>query len=197
MASPGIRVESPFSVGPWTVDARKNIIERQDHRVRVEPKAMRVLVCLAERCGEDVLKDEILRVVWGAPRRSPDVLTNAIWELRKALGDDSRSPDFIQTVPRRGYRLVAPVDAKPNRSRHNRNAMGSVSSWLGALSKERRRAGFLEGQRAALLRVLKASFGALSDEVVKRILALETSTSIDEHLDRASGARSLGEMGLE
>lgn len=197
MASLGIRVESPFSLGPWTVDPRKNILEREDHRVHVEPKAMRVLVCLAARSGEDVSKDEILQAVWGRPRTSADVLTNAIWELRKALGDDSREPDFIQTVPRRGYRLMAPVDARPPGPRRNRAPFGSVSSWLGALSRERKHAAFLEGERAALLRVLKARFGPLPDEVVRRVLGLQTSASIDEHLDRASNARSLGEMGLE
>lgn len=102
-------MESTFTVGPFTVDANKNVIERDGNRVRLQPKAMRVLVLLAARAGEDVRKDEILRVVWDDSSVRADVLTNVIWELRKALGDDCREPDFIQTVPRKGYRLVAPV----------------------------------------------------------------------------------------
>lgn len=122
----------PFRVGPWHVDPRKNVLERKDHRVRVEPKAMRVLVYLAERAGEDVGREEILRALWdGAPVQG-EVLTNAIWELRKAFGDDPREPDFIQTVSRKGYRLVAPVDRRERRV----GARSRLASWLGTLFRE-------------------------------------------------------------
>ncbi len=120
---------APFWIGPWRVDPCKNVIERKDHRVRVEPKAMRVLVHLAGRAGEDVAREEILRAVWdGAPVKS-EVLTNAIWELRKAFGDDSREPDFIQTVSRKGYRLVAVVDRRDPGA----GASSRFSTWLRAL----------------------------------------------------------------
>jgi DNA-binding winged helix-turn-helix (wHTH) protein len=97
-----------FWVGPWHVDPGKCVIERRDVRVHVEPKAMRVLVFLAVRAGEDVPRCEILQAVWEGAARA-EVLTNAIWELRKALGDDPHEPDFIQTVSKKGYRLVARV----------------------------------------------------------------------------------------
>jgi DNA-binding winged helix-turn-helix (wHTH) protein len=97
-----------FQVGPWRVDPVKCVLAGNGHRVRVEPKAMRVLVYLAERAGEDVPREEILRAVWEGSMKA-EVLTNAIWELRKAFGDDPREPDFIQTVSRKGYRLVARV----------------------------------------------------------------------------------------
>lgn len=194
MPGPTIRVESPFAIGPWSVDPRKNIIERDDHRVRIEPKAMRVLVHLASRAGEDVSKEEILRAVWGELRANGDVLTNAIWELRKAFGDDSREPDFIQTVPRRGYRLVAPVAARPLPSRDKGTPLALLWSWLRSLAGPRQPVGFVEGQRAALLRVLKSRFGSPSDELVKRILALDSSEEIDAYLDRAASARSSNEL---
>ena len=117
---------APFWIGPWRVDPHKNVIERKDHRVRVEPKAMRVLVHLAGRAGEDVAREEILRAVWDGSPVKADVLTNAIWELRKAFGDDAREPDFIQTVSRKGYRLVAPVDWRERQS----GALSRVSTWL-------------------------------------------------------------------
>ncbi len=98
-----------FRVGPWRVDPVKSVIERDGYRVRVEPKAIRVLDFLAHRAGEVVSRDEILRAVWDGLPVKAEVLTNAIWELRKALGDDPREPDFIQTVSRKGYRLVATV----------------------------------------------------------------------------------------
>jgi len=120
---------APFRLGSWRVDPHKNVIERKDHRVRVEPKAMRVLVHLAERAGDDVAREEILRAVWDGSPVKAEVLTNAIWELRKALGDDSREPDFIQTVSGKGYRLVAPVDWRARKS----GAVSRVSTWLRVL----------------------------------------------------------------
>ena len=91
------------------MDPCKNVIERKRQRLRIEPKAMRVLVHLAERAGEDVGREEIRRAVWDGSPVGADVLTNAIWELRRAFDDDPHQPDFIQTISRKGYRLVAPV----------------------------------------------------------------------------------------
>jgi DNA-binding winged helix-turn-helix (wHTH) protein len=106
---------APFWIGPWRVVPHKSVMERKDHRVRIEPKAMQVLVYLAERAGENIARDEILRAVWDGSRVRAEVLTNAIWELRKAFGDDPHEPDFIQTVSRKGYRLVARVEWKEQR----------------------------------------------------------------------------------
>jgi DNA-binding winged helix-turn-helix (wHTH) protein len=117
-----------FWIGPWRVDSFKNVIERNDHRVQVEPKAMRVLSYLAERQGEDVARGEILRAVWDGTPVQGEVLTNAIWELRKAFGDDPREPDYIQTVSRKGYRLVARVDRAESRVRAS-----LWSKWVRAL----------------------------------------------------------------
>ena len=119
----------PFWIGPWRVDSVKSLLERDGRRFRVEPKAMRVLVYLAERAGEDVPRDEILRAVWGGSPIQAEVLTNAIWELRKAFGDDAREPDFIQTVSRKGYRLVAPVHRREG-------ALSKVSIWVRTLLRE-------------------------------------------------------------
>ena len=120
-----------FRVGPWRVDPVKSFLERDGHRFRVEPKAMRVLVYLAERAGEDVPRQEILRAVWDGTPVKAEVLTNAIWELRKAFGDDSREPDFIQTVSRKGYRLVARVE----RSESGEGPLTRISTWLQAWAR--------------------------------------------------------------
>jgi DNA-binding winged helix-turn-helix (wHTH) protein/tetratricopeptide (TPR) repeat protein/TolB-like protein len=80
-----------------------------DTEVKLEPKAMQVLSCLADNAGEVVPKADLLKMVWNGTFVTEEVLANSIWELRKALGDDARSPSFIQTVPKRGYRLIAPV----------------------------------------------------------------------------------------
>jgi serine/threonine-protein kinase len=101
-----------FHVGDWRVEPTLNqILHDSDPErvVKLEPKAMQVLVYLAERAGDVVDKDTVIRDVWEGTFVSNEVLTNAIWELRRALGDDAKSSAFIQTIPKRGYRLVSPV----------------------------------------------------------------------------------------
>lgn len=105
-----------LQVGEWRVDADHHRLldaEGSGREIRLEPKAMQVLVCLARRRGEVVAKEEIIRGVWGDAFVSDQVLTNAVWELRRALGDDARTQRWIQTVPREGYRMVnqTPVPA--------------------------------------------------------------------------------------
>jgi tetratricopeptide (TPR) repeat protein/DNA-binding winged helix-turn-helix (wHTH) protein/TolB-like protein len=69
-------------------------------------KAMEVLLRLARRPRRLVMRDDLLEQVWGDRHRSPDVLSHAVSEIRRALGDHAESPRFIQTVPTRGYRLL-------------------------------------------------------------------------------------------
>ena len=71
---------------------------------------MSVLVCLARHATGVVTKERLLEEVWGdSPYVGDDVISHAIWELRKALGDSARDPAYIQTVPRKGYRLIAEI----------------------------------------------------------------------------------------
>jgi tetratricopeptide (TPR) repeat protein len=76
---------------------------------------MDVLALLAERNGQPVSQDEIIEAVWGKVALSKGALFRYISQLRSALGDDARRPRYIETIPKRGYRLAAPVDfeAKP------------------------------------------------------------------------------------
>lgn len=98
-----------FQVGPWLVAPKLNSLSCNGHTVRVEPKAMQVLVRLAEEKGDPVSKEELIRSVWADTFVTDDVLTRSISELRKAFGDDSRNSQFIETIPRGGYRLASPV----------------------------------------------------------------------------------------
>jgi TolB-like protein/DNA-binding winged helix-turn-helix (wHTH) protein/Flp pilus assembly protein TadD len=102
-------VERPFRLGGWLVVPSRNLLVQAGHEVRIDPKVMRVLVCLAENPTEVVLKENIIQTVWEDAFVTDEVLTNAVWELRKSMGDDAKDPRFIQTVPRKGYRLLAPV----------------------------------------------------------------------------------------
>jgi TolB-like protein/DNA-binding winged helix-turn-helix (wHTH) protein len=99
-----------FQVGLWRADPGLNTLSMNGSTIRLEPKLMEVLVCLASRAGEPVSKDTILKTVWPGTFVSDDVLTRSVSELRRVFEDDPRSPRFIETIPKRGYRLVAPVE---------------------------------------------------------------------------------------
>ncbi len=103
------RLDGDFRIGDWLVQPSLNRIVQDDREVRVEPKAMEVLAYLTENAGSVVPKSKIIQHAWSDSYVTEEVLTNSIWELRKALGDDARDPSYIQTVPRRGYRLIATV----------------------------------------------------------------------------------------
>jgi len=79
----------------------------------LEPKAFRLLQFLLENTGRAVPKDEIMDAVWHDVAVTDNALTRAIAQLRKALGDDSKAPRFIETIPTIGYRFVAEADPEP------------------------------------------------------------------------------------
>jgi DNA-binding winged helix-turn-helix (wHTH) protein/Flp pilus assembly protein TadD len=85
----------------------------------VPPKAMDVLVCLAAAAPEAITRRDLLDKVWGERCVSDEVLTHAITELRHALGDNPGSPEYIETIPKRGYRLLrTPVPCNEPGQRH-------------------------------------------------------------------------------
>jgi TolB-like protein/DNA-binding winged helix-turn-helix (wHTH) protein/Tfp pilus assembly protein PilF len=103
-------VDGSFRVGPWRVEPGLNTVARNGTTLRLESKIMGVLVCLAEHAGETVSKEKLLQTVWSGTFVSDDVLFRSISELRRIFEDDAREPTLIQTIPKRGYRLVAPVE---------------------------------------------------------------------------------------
>ncbi len=98
-----------FRVGEWLVEANLNRITRADRQIALEPKAIEVLLCLAKNAGDVLAKREIIKSVWPDTFVSDGVLTYCISELRKAFRDDAKNPQIIETIPRRGYRLIAQV----------------------------------------------------------------------------------------
>lgn len=102
-------------IGDWKIDVEGNRLLRGRRAIRVEPKVMAVLCALHARGGALMSKEELIREVWGNVAVSDEVLTTAIYQLRRALGDDHRAPRYIETVPRRGYRLVAPERSRQSR----------------------------------------------------------------------------------
>src|SRR5215472_5923979 len=102
-------MDGNFKLGSWLIEPGLNTVSRNGTSIRVAPKAMGVLLCLAYHAGETVSKETLLRTVWPDTFVSDEVLKVSISDLRRALEDDAREPTLIQTVPKRGYRLVAPV----------------------------------------------------------------------------------------
>ncbi|HPG80490.1 MAG TPA: winged helix-turn-helix domain-containing protein [Piscinibacter sp.] len=96
-------------MGAWRIDAVTGELRRSGETVRLEPKVAEVLVHLARRAGEVVSRDELLTAVWPGVVVGDDALTQVIIKLRKALGDDAKRPAYIETLSKRGYRLIAPV----------------------------------------------------------------------------------------
>jgi len=112
-------------VGDWRVDPAAGQISRNGETARVEERAMRLLLCLAEHAGEVVSIDDLLNQVWADVNVSPDSVYQAVTSLRRLLGDDPKQPAYIATVPRLGYRMVAkvgPWDSSANQEIPTSNA---------------------------------------------------------------------------
>ena len=96
-------------IGAWRVDPKSGQISRNGETARVDVRTMRLLLCLAAHSGEVVSIDDLLSQVWSEVSVAPDSVYQAVASLRRLLGDDSKQPTYIETVPRLGYRMVATV----------------------------------------------------------------------------------------
>ena len=103
-------VTAPFRVGEWIAEPMANRLTRGEDVRRVEPKVMEVLALMASQPGETVTKDQFMAEVWTGTIVTDDVLARCISELRKALDDSARNPDYVETIRKRGYALIAPVE---------------------------------------------------------------------------------------
>jgi DNA-binding winged helix-turn-helix (wHTH) protein len=121
------RVEG-FRLGEWRVDPAAGELSDDTCVVRLRPKVMELLVSLAARPGEVLAKQELLDAVWPDVVVAETSLSVTVAQLRKALGDDPARPTFVETIPRRGYRLIGPFTPSPG----GRTAPNSSASrfWL-------------------------------------------------------------------
>ena len=103
-----------LQIGEWQADAATNELSRAGQTVRIEPKAMEVLMLLADRAGRVVSREELFSAVWPGVVVGDEALTQCIIKLRKAFGDNPRSPSYIDTISKRGYRLIATVAQAEN-----------------------------------------------------------------------------------
>lgn len=91
------------------LDTANHILWRNGERVPITPKAFDVLAYLVEHAGQLVTQDDILEALWSETYVNPEVLRKYILEVRKALGDRPDKPEYVETLPKRGYRFVAQV----------------------------------------------------------------------------------------
>jgi len=95
--------------GPYRLDTRKEQVWHETQPVRLTPKAFQVLWYVLERPGRLVTKEELLQVLWADTVVSDGALTTCIQEIRKALQDNAKSPQYLETVHRRGFRFIGEV----------------------------------------------------------------------------------------
>lgn len=98
-----------FRIGDWLVSPTLDQIEREGETIKLEPRTMRLLLRLSQAPGEVVSGQQLLDDVWAGVVVSSQSVYQAISQLRKLLGDVDEAPTYIATIPRKGYRLVAPV----------------------------------------------------------------------------------------
>ena len=101
--------ETRFSLGPLQLNVETGELLCAGRTAKLTPKTTQVLITLAQRTGELVSKEELFRTVWKGRVVSDAALTSCIQELRDALRDEARQPRYIETLHRRGYRLLAPL----------------------------------------------------------------------------------------
>ncbi|MGH8272010.1 MAG: winged helix-turn-helix domain-containing protein [Gammaproteobacteria bacterium] len=99
-----------YRFGPFQADVRRCALFRDAESVPLSQKAFEVLQVLLEHRGEMVSRDRLMELLWPDRIVEEANLTQTVFVLRKALGDDPDAPRYIHTVPRRGYRFIAPVD---------------------------------------------------------------------------------------
>src|SRR5436190_14909775 len=100
---------SSYRFGPFDVDRARYRMTRDNVVVDLTPKLLDLLLHLLDHAGALVTKEELLDALWTDANVTDNALTQAVSELRQALGDDAGAPQFIKTVARRGYRFIGPV----------------------------------------------------------------------------------------
>jgi DNA-binding winged helix-turn-helix (wHTH) protein/tetratricopeptide (TPR) repeat protein len=107
-----------YEFGPFALDPARRRLLRDGQHVPIPPKAFDLLVALVEHRGSVVEKDELLRLVWPGVVVEEGNLSQHVFTLRKILGEASSTPQYVATVPRRGYQFVGTVREAPGPSAH-------------------------------------------------------------------------------
>jgi len=106
-----------YEFGPFRFDSAQHLLFRNDEVISLPPKAVETLVVLVENHGQLVEKEDLMKAVWPDTFVEESNLTVHVSALRKIFQDEANGVSYIETVPRRGYRFVAPVIERPHRDR--------------------------------------------------------------------------------
>lgn len=98
-----------FTIGDWEILPGRGVFRRGENEVRPEPLTLEVLYSLAMRDGELVTRDDLIKDAWGGRAVADDPINRTIAQLRKSLDDKTKPPRYVETLHRRGYRLMKPV----------------------------------------------------------------------------------------
>ncbi len=201
----------PLHVGEWFADPATNELRRGGEAVRIEPRSMDVLVALAARAGEVVSREELFAAAWPGVVVGDEALTQSITKLRRALGDDPRSPAYIETISKRGYRLKARVDRdglpSPSARSHAREwaagaalvmllAAGAFATWWYRDAPSAAASAAAERSAAEWVTVAVLPFEASGGEKAQSYLARGIADSLMTELGRLSGLRLINVQSL-
>ncbi len=164
-----------FKVADWRVRPDLNLIERDGLTRRLEPRLIDLLVNFATHPREVFSIDRIIRELWHRQYVSDSAVQSAISELRKSLEDDPRQPRIIETIPKRGYRLIATTDARPR-------LLAVLPFILGEDCVD------ADVVRLGLLDLLISAFGRVRG---LRVVARETAMRLDRENDPAAAISKL------
>jgi DNA-binding winged helix-turn-helix (wHTH) protein len=179
---------APFRLGEFRVDPQRNRVSGPGEESALQPKVIDVLCALAERHGEVVSRSELIDAVWGKEFGADESLTRAISQLRKVFGDARGEPRIIETIPKRGYRLIAapaPVEAVPERLAPARRRWRLIAALLAL-------AALVAIAALLLLRPPVAESPPVRAERTGIVVTVEAFASDDRVLPSAGFAAELG-----
>ena len=182
---------APTQFGQFAFDADTGVLTRNGVPVRLQPQPARVLALLVARAGDVVTRDELRREIWGTETfvDFERGLNFCVAQIRSALGDSADSPRFIETLPKRGYRFIAPVTRAAGLAPQT---PASVEPASIALTERRRLSPRALMLAALLLTVIGAGIGALSlrsntDAPIRIAVVPFDNETGDTEFDRIAG----------
>ncbi len=129
MSAPG---SGTYRFGPFEVDEHLGELRNQGRRIPLQQQPLQVLLILLQAPGELVTRERLRRTIW--PENTfvefDDGLNTAVKKIRGALGDCANAPKYVETIPKRGYRFIAPLVAVPQQA-ENRGI--SIYFWVATL----------------------------------------------------------------
>ncbi len=117
-----VTANNSFILGDWTVEPKLGRIGREGRHINLQPQVMGLLVYLARHHKEVVSSEELLANIWEDRVVTSGSIYSCLRQLREALGDDAHNPIYIKTIPKRGYRLIAPIKIPEDKEHETRGS---------------------------------------------------------------------------